>query len=120
MTSCNHMCHHSCNDSQEPLFCKTMLGLTWQRCPHCYFPSLTYPIPRCFSNRAYLGSFGTARWVSHELNELEELIAIRRDWQFPCETEVHFQNGWILTDSHASVQHLPTWTSIEDQSSRWP
>ncbi|GFT84932.1 transposable element Tcb2 transposase [Trichonephila clavipes] len=31
-TSCNHMCCHSCNGSQEPFFSKTMLGLTWQRC----------------------------------------------------------------------------------------
>ncbi|GFX18350.1 uncharacterized protein TNCV_4306511 [Trichonephila clavipes] len=28
MTSCNHMCCHSCNGSQEPSFNKTMLGLT--------------------------------------------------------------------------------------------
>ncbi|GFX95668.1 transposable element Tcb1 transposase [Trichonephila clavipes] len=30
MTSCNHMCCHSCNDSQDPFFNKTMLGLTLQ------------------------------------------------------------------------------------------
>ncbi|GFW94991.1 uncharacterized protein TNCV_1464891 [Trichonephila clavipes] len=30
MTSCNHMCCHSCNGSQEPFFNKTMLGLTPQ------------------------------------------------------------------------------------------
>ncbi|GFW09921.1 transposable element Tcb1 transposase [Trichonephila clavipes] len=34
--------------------------------PHSYYPSLTYPIPRFVSNRAYLGSFGTASWASHE------------------------------------------------------
>ncbi|GFV54154.1 transposable element Tcb1 transposase [Trichonephila clavipes] len=28
MTSCNHMCCHSCNSSLEPFFNKTMLGLT--------------------------------------------------------------------------------------------
>ncbi|GFT76237.1 transposable element Tcb1 transposase [Trichonephila clavipes] len=33
---------------------------------HCYYPSLTYPIPRFVSNRAYLGSFGTASWAFHE------------------------------------------------------
>ncbi|GFV20194.1 uncharacterized protein TNCV_4194921 [Trichonephila clavipes] len=30
MTSCNHMCCLSCNDSQEPFFNRTMLGLTQQ------------------------------------------------------------------------------------------
>ncbi|GFW44562.1 transposable element Tcb1 transposase [Trichonephila clavipes] len=34
--------------------------------PHCYYPSLACPIPRFVSNRAYLGSFGTASWASHE------------------------------------------------------
>ncbi|GFW95334.1 uncharacterized protein TNCV_2970561 [Trichonephila clavipes] len=88
MASCNHMCCHSCNGSQEPFFNKTMLGLTRQgyhktisalllpfldpHCyipfldPHCYYPSLTCPIPRFVSNRAYLGSFGTVSRASHE------------------------------------------------------
>ncbi|GFU22107.1 hypothetical protein TNCV_4300861 [Trichonephila clavipes] len=47
-----------------------MLGHTWQGftrlSPHCYCPSLACPIPKFVSNRAYLGSFGTARWASHE------------------------------------------------------
>ncbi|GFX65697.1 transposable element Tcb1 transposase [Trichonephila clavipes] len=34
--------------------------------PHCYYPSLVCPIPRFVSNRAYLGSFGTASWASYE------------------------------------------------------
>ncbi|GFS61644.1 uncharacterized protein TNCV_4312951 [Trichonephila clavipes] len=29
-------------------------------------PSLAFPIPKFVSNRAYLGSFGTASWASHE------------------------------------------------------
>ncbi|GFX86162.1 transposable element Tcb1 transposase [Trichonephila clavipes] len=33
---------------------------------HCYYSFLAYPIPRFVSNRAYLGSFGTASWASHE------------------------------------------------------
>ncbi|GFY36425.1 transposable element Tcb1 transposase [Trichonephila clavipes] len=37
MTSCNHMCCHSCNGSQEPFFNKTMPGLT-RLSPHCYYP----------------------------------------------------------------------------------
>ncbi|GFV76794.1 transposable element Tcb2 transposase [Trichonephila clavipes] len=32
MTSCHHMCCHSCNGSQEPVFNMTMLGLTRQVC----------------------------------------------------------------------------------------
>ncbi|GFU87121.1 transposable element Tcb1 transposase [Trichonephila clavipes] len=33
---------------------------------HCYYPSLACPIPRFVSYRAYLGSFRTASWASHE------------------------------------------------------
>ncbi|GFV11076.1 uncharacterized protein TNCV_2718201 [Trichonephila clavipes] len=70
MTSCNHMCCHSCNGSQVPFFNKTMLGLTQQGChktsPYCYYLSLACSIPRFVSNRAYLGSFGMANWTSHE------------------------------------------------------
>ncbi|GFX49320.1 hypothetical protein TNCV_3334381 [Trichonephila clavipes] len=33
---------------------------------HCYFPSFACPIPRIFSNRAYVGSFGIESWASHE------------------------------------------------------
>ncbi|GFW06058.1 transposable element Tcb2 transposase [Trichonephila clavipes] len=32
MTSCNHMCCHSCNGSQESFFKRTMLGFTRQGC----------------------------------------------------------------------------------------
>ncbi|GFX37568.1 uncharacterized protein TNCV_3200921 [Trichonephila clavipes] len=70
MTSCNHMCCHSCNGSQELFFNKTMLGLTrkgvTRLSPQCYYPSLTYLNPRFVSNRAYLGSFGMVSWASHE------------------------------------------------------
>ncbi|GFX12973.1 transposable element Tcb1 transposase [Trichonephila clavipes] len=34
--------------------------------PNSYYPSLACPIPIFVSNRAYLGSFGTACWASHE------------------------------------------------------
>ncbi|GFT57938.1 uncharacterized protein TNCV_2768461 [Trichonephila clavipes] len=34
--------------------------------PYCYYPSLACLIPRFVSNGAYLGSFGTASWASHE------------------------------------------------------
>ncbi|GFX62134.1 transposable element Tcb1 transposase [Trichonephila clavipes] len=34
--------------------------------PDCYYPSLACPIPRIFSNRRYLGSFGTASWAIPE------------------------------------------------------
>ncbi|GFX77071.1 uncharacterized protein TNCV_1072711 [Trichonephila clavipes] len=32
MTSCNHMCCHSCNGSKKPFINKTLLGLTSQGC----------------------------------------------------------------------------------------
>ncbi|GFV93385.1 transposable element Tcb1 transposase [Trichonephila clavipes] len=34
--------------------------------PNCYYHSLACPIPRFVSNRAHLGSFGTASWASLE------------------------------------------------------
>ncbi|GFW57734.1 transposable element Tcb1 transposase [Trichonephila clavipes] len=33
---------------------------------HCYYSSFACSIPRFDSNRAYLGSFGTESWASHE------------------------------------------------------
>ncbi|GFW00764.1 transposable element Tcb1 transposase [Trichonephila clavipes] len=69
ITSCNHMCCHSCISSQEPFFNETMLGhgkgIT-RFSPHCYYPSLACQISRFDSNQAYLGSFGTANWAFHE------------------------------------------------------
>ncbi|GFT85145.1 uncharacterized protein TNCV_496161 [Trichonephila clavipes] len=70
MTSCNHMCCHSCNGSQEPFLNKTMQasrgkGVT-RLYLHCYYPFLACPIPRFVSNRTYLRSFETTSWASHE------------------------------------------------------
>ncbi|GFV07760.1 uncharacterized protein TNCV_4942621 [Trichonephila clavipes] len=45
MISCNHMCCHSCNGSQEPFSNSTMLGLQrkgiTRLSPHC--PTLPWP-----------------------------------------------------------------------------
>ncbi|GFT63347.1 hypothetical protein TNCV_3696111 [Trichonephila clavipes] len=41
-----------------------------------------------------------------------ELLAIKSRLQFECETEVQFQDVWILTGSRASVQHLANWIFI--------
>ncbi|GFV21033.1 transposable element Tcb1 transposase [Trichonephila clavipes] len=70
MTSCNHMCFPSCNGSQEPFStgqCSAShdKGIIDCLC-NCYYASLACLIPRFVSNRAYLGSFGTASWASHE------------------------------------------------------
>ncbi|GFS57268.1 uncharacterized protein TNCV_491611 [Trichonephila clavipes] len=67
MASCNHMCCHSCNGSNESFFKSTMLGKGVTRLSlHCYNHSLVCPIPRFVSNPGYLGSFGTVSWASHE------------------------------------------------------
>ncbi|GFS51688.1 transposable element Tcb1 transposase [Trichonephila clavipes] len=72
MTSCNHMCCHSCNSSPPKSHfsirqCSASHGKGVTRLSrHCYYPSLACPIPRFVSNQAYLGSFGTASWASHE------------------------------------------------------
>ncbi|GFU37245.1 RNase H domain-containing protein [Trichonephila clavipes] len=46
-----------------------------------------------------------------------ELIVTRRGLQSACETEVQFQDVWILTDGRSSLQHLFNWTSIGEQTS---
>ncbi|GFY11262.1 transposable element Tcb1 transposase [Trichonephila clavipes] len=43
--------------------------------PHCYYPSFVCPIPIFVSNQAYLGSFGTASWASHELERTRGKVA---------------------------------------------
>ncbi|GFU98839.1 uncharacterized protein TNCV_672961 [Trichonephila clavipes] len=69
MTSYNHMCCHSCNDSQVSFFIKTMIGLTRQVCvTNCLSTSLACPIPKFISNQAYLGSFGTVNWAFHDFD----------------------------------------------------
>ncbi|GFV01380.1 transposable element Tcb1 transposase [Trichonephila clavipes] len=67
----DHMCCHTCNDSKEPFFNKTMLskGVT-RLSQHCYYPSLVCLIPTFVSNRAYLGSFGMASWASYEFERI--------------------------------------------------
>ncbi|GFY28325.1 hypothetical protein TNCV_4396571 [Trichonephila clavipes] len=62
------MCRYSCNVSQEPFFNEEMLGLPWvtRESPHCYYPSLAFPIIRFVYNRAYLESFRMVSWASHE------------------------------------------------------
>ncbi|GFT58730.1 uncharacterized protein TNCV_1360891 [Trichonephila clavipes] len=70
LTTCNHMCWHSCNGSQKPFFNKIMLGITrkvyYKTTSHCYYPSLACPIPRFVSNQAYLGTFRAKSWESQE------------------------------------------------------
>ncbi|GFT93384.1 transposable element Tcb1 transposase [Trichonephila clavipes] len=73
MTSCNYMCCHSCNGSRSHFStrqCSASHGKGVTRLSlHCYTPSFTFPIPTFVSNRAYLGSFGTASWASHEFEQ---------------------------------------------------
>ncbi|GFV85253.1 uncharacterized protein TNCV_928841 [Trichonephila clavipes] len=67
---CSHMGCPSCNDFQEPFFNKTMLGLTQKGCYKAVsallLPFLSLPDPQFVTNRAYLRSFGSAIWASHE------------------------------------------------------
>ncbi|GFW54327.1 uncharacterized protein TNCV_3702881 [Trichonephila clavipes] len=82
MTSCNYVCCHSCNGSQEPFFNKTMLGLTRQRC-HKTISALLLPFPclpdtQFVSNRAYLGSFGRQIGNPTSVNELD--VRLQQIW----------------------------------------
>ncbi|GFT36607.1 uncharacterized protein TNCV_1345401 [Trichonephila clavipes] len=75
MTSCNHMCCHSCNGSQEPLFNKTILGLTRQECDKTVHTVNTLPWPFRFSDLSPIEHIWDhlGRRVGHptSLNELE-------------------------------------------------
>ncbi|GFU13430.1 uncharacterized protein TNCV_937431 [Trichonephila clavipes] len=72
MTSCNHMCCHSCNGSQEPFFNKTMLGLTRK---YCLRTVTTLPWPARFPDLSPIEHIWDhlGRRVGHptSLNELE-------------------------------------------------
>ncbi|GFY13918.1 transposable element Tcb1 transposase [Trichonephila clavipes] len=48
----------------------------------CSYPSLPCPISRFVSNRAYLGSFGTASWVSHEFERTRGKITANMERNF--------------------------------------
>ncbi|GFX18017.1 transposable element Tcb1 transposase [Trichonephila clavipes] len=70
MTSCSHMC---CTPATAPKSnfstrqCSASHGKGVTRIsPQSYCSSLTCPIPMFVSNRAYLRSFGTVSWTSHE------------------------------------------------------
>ncbi|GFW92546.1 transposable element Tcb1 transposase [Trichonephila clavipes] len=70
ITSCNHVCCHSCYGSRSHFLTRQCSashnkGIT-KPSPHCYNPSFACPIPRYVSNRAYLGSFEKASWASYE------------------------------------------------------
>ncbi|GFY28802.1 uncharacterized protein TNCV_4719381 [Trichonephila clavipes] len=41
---------------------------------YCYYPFLAFPIPRFVSNQAYLGTFGTTSWVSHEFERARDKV----------------------------------------------
>ncbi|GFW64800.1 transposable element Tcb1 transposase [Trichonephila clavipes] len=47
--------------------------------PHCYYPSLAYPISRFVSNQAYLGSFGTVSWASHEFERARGKVTVNME-----------------------------------------
>ncbi|GFX77711.1 transposable element Tcb1 transposase [Trichonephila clavipes] len=59
--------------------------------PHRYYTSLACLIPRFVSNRAYLGSFGTASWAPHDFLRTRGKVTInmernvsRRHTEFVC------------------------------------
>ncbi|GFW79422.1 uncharacterized protein TNCV_3458921 [Trichonephila clavipes] len=86
MTSCNHMCCHSCNGSQEPFLYQIMLVHTQQgsltRLPSShYHHSLDCWIPRFVTNRAFLGSFGTVSWTAYEFGRTKDAFTatVERD-----------------------------------------
>ncbi|GFU15615.1 transposable element Tcb1 transposase [Trichonephila clavipes] len=67
---CNHMFRHSTTAPRShfsTIQCSASHGKVVIRLSlHCYYSSLDCPISKLVSNRAYLGSFGTASWPSHE------------------------------------------------------
>ncbi|GFW78785.1 RNase H domain-containing protein [Trichonephila clavipes] len=72
------------------------------------------PLAHAEASRDVLPRGGTSQAIKPLRSEL---IAIRRGLQFVCETDVQFQDVWILTDSHASELYLTNWTCIGDMTS---
>ncbi|GFS80728.1 transposable element Tcb1 transposase [Trichonephila clavipes] len=67
MISCYHMCCMAPRSHFSKRQCSASHGKGVTRLSlHCYYPSLSCPIPRFVTNRAYLGSFGMVSWASYE------------------------------------------------------
>ncbi|GFY26197.1 uncharacterized protein TNCV_355131 [Trichonephila clavipes] len=83
MKSCNHMCCHSCNGSQEPFFNKTMLGISMKGChktvSRLLLSFLGLPVPKFVSNRAYPGLCGTASWVSNDFERTRGKVTLNME-----------------------------------------
>ncbi|GFU01207.1 uncharacterized protein TNCV_4927931 [Trichonephila clavipes] len=75
--------HHDILQPHVLPFMQRLPGAVFQqdnaRPPHCYYPSLACPIARFVCNRAYLGSFGMASWVSHEFERTRGKITANMD-----------------------------------------
>ncbi|PRD30189.1 UNVERIFIED_CONTAM: hypothetical protein NCL1_27171 [Trichonephila clavipes] len=75
MTSCNHMCCHSCHGSRGQFStkqCSASQGKGYTRLSlHCYYPSFTCPIPRFVSIRSYWDHLGREGGHLISLNELD-------------------------------------------------
>ncbi|GFX99980.1 uncharacterized protein TNCV_260171 [Trichonephila clavipes] len=96
MTSCNHMCWHSCNGSQEPFFNKTMLDLIRQGCHKTVFalllPVLGLPDPQiclqsCISGIASLNELKARLqqiWSEISQDITQNLYASMPDRIAPC------------------------------------
>ncbi|GFT42569.1 uncharacterized protein TNCV_1788071 [Trichonephila clavipes] len=97
MTSCNHMCCHSCNGSKEPFFNKTMLGLTRQECHKTVSALLLsffrLPDPQMCLIRAYAGSFGTSAANGCSSDVLNHQ---NRHWSF---------RSWSLAEGNMDSMH---------------
>ncbi|GFY03039.1 hypothetical protein TNCV_980441 [Trichonephila clavipes] len=77
MTSCNHMCYHPSNGSQEPFFNKPMLNHIRQGCHKTVRTVTTLPWAAgsyLISNQEYPVSFWTASWVSHEFEQTRAVL----------------------------------------------
>ncbi|GFV97927.1 transposable element Tcb1 transposase [Trichonephila clavipes] len=79
MRSCNHMCCHSCNGSQEPFFNKTMLVLTREGC-HKTVTTLPWPArsPDLSPIEHIWGHLGWRVGHPTSLNELE--VRLQQIW----------------------------------------
>ncbi|GFX78030.1 uncharacterized protein TNCV_971841 [Trichonephila clavipes] len=69
--------------TRSRFFNKAMLSLARQECHKTVsallLPFLSCPIPRFVSNRAYLRSFGTASWASHEFERTRGKVTANRE-----------------------------------------
>ncbi|GFW13599.1 uncharacterized protein TNCV_1210651 [Trichonephila clavipes] len=73
---------------------------------HCYYTSFACPIPRFVSNRAYLESFGTASWASHDFERTRE-ASLQQIWNEMSQNMIQNLYASIRVDPRKCAARAP-------------